>query len=181
MKKFVALILAVVMVFALATSASAVDYPHTDTTTTVPTSFSGTVTVSVSGNVSLVYSVKVDWESLDFTYAFTGWNDSTHSYDGNWTYSSANVKITNNSNQSVVYSASAEKTVDGNSPLNGVNLLLDTDDVLTATETPSATLAAAGATATFKVVVTGAPSAATEQSTKHNLGTVTVSLSKVTA
>lgn len=60
------------------------------------------------GESSVVYSVDITWENLDFTYtdAFQGtWNAGTHQYEGGtpagWAPANAKITVTNHSNAEI--------------------------------------------------------------------------------
>lgn len=111
MKKVFALILALVMVFAMSSVAFA---------TTIESGTSGNpngaddwapykdVKVNIS-NASIIYNVDIEWESMTFTYNKTAgtWNPVSHTYDGNpgWQDDDATITVTNHSNAAVTATA----------------------------------------------------------------------------
>lgn len=105
-KKFAAAVLALVMALSLTTVAFAGSNTHT----TMP----GSETIGVNGAYSGtgtfadVYSVKIEWGEMSFTYKTTGdktWDPTNHTYnftegDG-WEATGNEVKVTNHSNRPV--------------------------------------------------------------------------------
>lgn len=105
-KRFAAAVLALVMALSLTTVAFAGSNTHT----TMP----GSETIGVSGAYSGtgtfegVYSVKIEWGEMSFTYQTTGdktWDPETHTYgltegDG-WVINGNEVTVTNHSNRPV--------------------------------------------------------------------------------
>ena len=102
-KKLLATVLALTLAMGLSATAFAADNTHT--------SMPGSETIGVNGsysgdgNVADVYSVKIEWGEMTFTYKTTGdktWNPETHTYnvaegDG-WEAVGNDVKVTNHSN-----------------------------------------------------------------------------------
>ena len=128
MKKILSIVLAIAMIATLGINAFAANV------TTVPGSETGDVVVKIDGtsadNLAKVYSVDIEWDSLDFTYTFDStdentWDPSTHTYteanDGttNWDKTTANIKVINHSNEAVGVAASID-----NATLNGVTTTL---------------------------------------------------------
>lgn len=104
-KRFAAAVLALVMALSLTTVAFAGSNTHT----TMPGSETIGVTGAYSGDGTKdVYSVKVEWGEMSFTYKTTGektWDPMTHTYDitegDAWVSSGNEVKVTNHSNRPV--------------------------------------------------------------------------------
>lgn len=105
MKKFVSIILALVMVMSLSTTAFAV------TITTGNQSIDVEAKYQDNTSTATVYSVEVTWGAMKFTYGESGsktWNPDNHTYSGNtsaaWTASGNTVTVTNHSNAAVTAS-----------------------------------------------------------------------------
>ncbi len=128
MKKIISIVLAIAMIAALSVTAFAA------TVETVPGTDSADVNVVIDGdslvNVDTVYSVDVTWDSLDFTYSFSDdetnvWDPSTHTYGSteytgdNWNKITANIVVTNHSNEAVAVAAAID-----NATANGVTATL---------------------------------------------------------
>ena len=110
MKKLFALILSLVLLTALAAPAFAANYTESgnvlkpDDTATV--TVQGRYNIGDAGNI---YSVKVDWSGMQFTYiANTEWDAEQHkSVDnlqngGTWEDTTGTINVTNNSNNLAV-------------------------------------------------------------------------------
>lgn len=101
MKKFITLAMTFIMIIVMATSSFAATVGAVDG--------SATETVDVIINkddVQTVYSVDIDWGSLDFTYNFGEgeWNPTDHTVTGGtpgWNKTSAEITVTNHSNAAV--------------------------------------------------------------------------------
>ena len=110
MKKILATILALVMVFSLSVSALAAD--KTENITINETSY-GTVEVSIADGTETVYSVTVAWTDTTMEYYKNSgiWNPETHKYEpdenaeehelSRWIDGYATVTVTNHSNAAV--------------------------------------------------------------------------------
>ena len=166
MKKFVSLILALVLVFSLTVSASAETY----------TTGNDNKVVTIKKDVpdkATVYYVIVNWGTLDFTYTYTSqtWIPERHVYEAGenseWNQESTTITVTNHSN-AVVQVDAFLSNADGTGTGTSINLTEVGTDVrvyidgsasfsladasLTAYETPG------GAdNSTFKVCVEGTP------------------------
>ena len=114
MKKILATVLALAMVFSLSVSALAAPVELKDAedpSQSVANPISGSVEVTVNEGVDtgVVYSVTVAWDDTSVVYQKEGkgtWNPSTHEYDNatedGWTTNNtASVTVTNHSNAAV--------------------------------------------------------------------------------
>lgn len=168
MKKILATILALVMVFSLSVSAMA----DTITSVTENNTSTGTVEVTVTEGVNdkIVYSVTVAWDDTEMEYQTEGegtWDPSTHTYTGateeKWVDDEATVTVTNHSNAGVTATIAADEsntltytfdkstfdlvTAEGTE----VNAAPNDAFTITAASTPTATV-----TDTFTVTITAA-------------------------
>lgn len=121
MKKFLALILALVMVFSLTGIAFADVGTDVTGNTGAHESEGHDVTVQVTGSVTHVYHVEIKWDALEFVYNNNNstWNPLTHEYedipsvDGNgWNKNEASVTVINHSDLSVWVNISATDGTD---------------------------------------------------------------------
>ena len=101
MKKAISLVLAAMMAVALPGAALAVGQGEASTQNVTGHYVSG-------GESSVVYSVDITWDPLNFTYtdAFEGtWNAQEHVYQGatpaSWTPGNATITVTNHSNAAI--------------------------------------------------------------------------------
>lgn len=179
MKKILALVLAVSMLFALALSANAA-VGSTTLEAGIAGETSKPVKVTVNGVevASTIYYVVVEWDSLNFTYDFDEagrvWDPEAHEEvitQGNagWEVDTANgqdaisngvkgdITIVNHSNAAVSYTAELAVGDD----LAGVAVALNGDDAKTLTSGVGLTFDTADK-GTFAVEITGAPSARVE-------------------
>ena len=102
-KKFFSVVLALALVLGLSTTAFAED--RISTHTEMPANKDIPVTGSYSGTAADVYSVKIEWGEMSFTYKTNGnktWDPATHTYDvaenDGWNAVGNEVKVTNHSN-----------------------------------------------------------------------------------
>ena len=180
MKKILSIVLALVMVFALSTTAFAAGAKTDEGLGLVESSNNVDVIIDSTTveNITAVYYVDVEWESLDFTYTFDKtvdnvWDPETHTYtvadgeDGNanWDKTSATITVTNHSNEAVAIAATAPAA------MNGV-----TTSVTAGFDLPSAVgyaVDAAEITDTFTVSIDGIPTV----EENFTIGAVTVTIS----
>lgn len=114
MKKFLACVLALVMIFGLAANVSAVGGSITVSTSGTPTNI-GDVEVNVTEGAKInTYWVIVAWENLTFSYTTNGqrWNAEQHKYvdieGGGFTGSTtADITVTNKSDVNITVTAAA--------------------------------------------------------------------------
>lgn len=187
MKKFLAVFLALAMVFAMSSVAMAAEHPATDPTLNAPGSTQSEVKISISNNdkPAVVYHVDVTWTSMAFTYTFSEgatWDPSTHTYTngvadvGAWT-GTPTVEVWNHSNAAVDVEATY---VDGANAVAGVTVLFDN-----AAATKEALLGSAenytggnywneALKATFTLTVSGTP--AVKDATEIVQGAVTITI-----
>lgn len=175
MKKILSIVLAIAVLATFSVSAFAA------TVTTVPGTDANDVVVKIDStsadNLEKVYSVDVAWDSLDFTYTFDStdkntWDPSTHTYteanDGttNWDKTTANIKVTNHSNEAVGVAAAINTATK-----NGVTAALSnaTFDLATGVGLTYDT----AATNTIGVEITGVPTVEED----FTIGTITVTIS----
>lgn len=175
MKKILSIVLAIAMLAALSVNAFAA------TVTTVPSSETGDVVVKIDSasaeNLEKVYSVDIEWDSLDFTYTFNGtdentWDPANHTYTEandattNWDKTTASIKVTNHSNEAVGVAA----TID-NAALNGVTTTLSNASF--DLETGVGLTYDTADTETIGVAIAGVPTIEED----FTIGTITVAIS----
>lgn len=100
MKKIVALVLTLVLVFSMTA------VPVFADTIDKNGSASKNVTASYKAGTSAgttVYSVTITWGAMEFTYTDGAWNPAKHEYNGSWSYEEGSniVTVTNHSNAPV--------------------------------------------------------------------------------
>lgn len=146
MKKLFSVLIAMVLVVSMSVIVFAAgtpieNYASSDNTT------SGTVVVKIGEEsiekITRVYSVNLEWDSLDFTYSFSeyngdSWDPATHTYGSvdyvgqNWDKNNANIKVINHSNASVGVLATFEDDATAKT-VNGVTATLSNNEFVLAT------------------------------------------------
>ena len=125
MKKILSIVLAIAMIFALSTTAFAATTKTDEDLGAGATSTNAVdviIDASSTSNIEDVYSVDVAWDALDFTYSFSDdatneWDPETHTYgdanytDANWDKTTANIVVTNHSNEPVDVVATMDNAV----------------------------------------------------------------------
>ena len=142
MKKILASVLALVLIVCMSVPVFATDI------TTLPGEDTGDVEILVAGNADTVYKVVLDWDSLDFTYTFDSddiWDPDTHTYgndDANWDKTTANIVVTNHSNEDVAIAAEIDTaTTNGvTATLGNTAFNLDTAVGTEVTDAPADTI-----------------------------------------
>jgi len=173
LKKFTAIILAVMLVMAMSATAFAAESGTIDTA-------AGSKTIDVSAQYTTnattptVYSVDLAWDAMSFTYTAAGtreWNPSTHSYKDNTTASWSDGKtitVTNHSNAAVT-AGFAYAASDGFAAAAG-SFTASTLSLATAVDTTVS--GAPKSTTTFSLSGT----LPNTQTTSGKIGTITVTL-----
>lgn len=178
-KRFAAAVLALVMALSLTTVAFAGSNTHE----TMP----GSETIGVNGAYSGtgtfadVYSVKIEWGEMSFTYQTTGdknWDPTTHTYnvtDGDgWQATGNEVTVTNHSNRPVNVEFSFEKDTETYKGTYTGAMSVTSKQLAAGVENKPGE----AASVTSKLTLSGTLNAVETTSTK--LGKITVSLSAVT-
>lgn len=145
MKKIISIVLAIAVLATFGITA----FAETVTTVTeVPGTDKNDVKVVINSdslvNVDTVYSVDVKWDSLDFTYSFSDdetnvWDPSDHTYGetnytgANWDKTSADIVVTNHSNEGVSVAAAIDTATKNGvtATLSNAEFALDTGVGLT--------------------------------------------------
>ena len=188
MKKFFALLMALVMVFSMSSVAFALGANKVNESTGLGAE-DGEVKVTVQENADdTIYYVEITWGTLEFTYdmSATKWDPTTHTYresDGTGWATNDNPKITviNHSNAGVAVTADFD---DGNNDKQATNF-----DVTATLTNADVTLESADVTArynnvgnaastTYTVSVSGVPNTAWT-STNNVVGTIVVIINPV--
>lgn len=186
MKKFLALILALVLAFSLGTVAFAADASETDNV--VDSRLTGetnkettTVTVNTTaGAVGKIYYVEVAWETLAFEYnsADVTWDPDTHTYtNANSAWANGGkienaITVTNHSNDEVTVStafATANMGVTAAITVNAGDATLESADIVAYDEPGDA------ASVSYDVTVSGTPNDGFTSG--DSVGTITVTIS----
>lgn len=125
MKKILSIVLAIAILAALSVNVFAAS-AKTDSDLTAGQTSTNNVDVKIDAdskeNIDVVYAVDVEWEALDFTYSFSDdttneWDPATHTYgsteyaDTNWDKTTANIVVTNHSNEPVDVAATIDNAV----------------------------------------------------------------------
>ena len=169
MKKFLVILLTLVMMFSLSISAFAAE-----TVTSVTSTSDGSVTVTVDEGTDggTIYCVTVDWtdDALKYQKANNGiWDPATHTYTGvtinEWTDDTAAVKVTNHSNADVTATIATKEIVTNTSySFDKESFDLATAENTDVNDAPNNT---------FTITASGTPTAGTD--------TFTVTISAATA
>lgn len=175
MKKFFALLLAVMMIATMSVTAFAAESELTND----KKSESVDVTAKYASGVTdggTVYNVDISWDSMEFTYTESGvntWNPEKHEYEvvgtgGAWNHTTSTVTVTNHSNAAVTakfsFSPVAGGTVTGS--FNNATVALPSA-VDKATD-------AAELTGTSDFTIDG--TVASTQTTAAKVGTITITI-----
>ena len=198
MKKFLALLLAVMMIASMSLTAFAADNEGLLYDSNGNNKSTSNVTIAMDGSVPTdeVYYVNVSWKALSFTYSFVAgvtWDPLTHQYVaandapiGSWkwtdntstvTGNAAGVElekaitVTNHSNASVDVVAAFGS--DATMTTNGVTATIEEGVVVREIGTAEGTAVGNAPAITYDVVVNGAPTT----DTGFELGTITVTVS----
>lgn len=181
MKKVLALVLALVMVFALSAVAFA-EEPQIN----VSGESGKAVTVEVksgSDTAAKVYSVAIAWGTMDFTYEYYQWDDASHAYIGGWVTEdghdasiTTDITVTNHSNAQV--NVKAAYSTEGKTTVEGVTAELTNDGVAQTLHSAVGTDKGAAPCVTYTLTVSGAPK--NEKLDKVEIGTITITISAVT-
>lgn len=189
MKKLLAVILALALALSMGTAALAAEPDTIESATPDTNTAKQDVNVIVQTSaIEEVYSVDIEWGTLDFTYSFgdgAEWDPDTHTISGGttpgWKNDSANIKVTNHSN--VPVSIKAKFGSADTAELNGVTATLSENTFNLAAGVLDKHDEADNHEATVKI--TGTPSSdakdiSGDQSADSNftVGTVTVTVSK---
>lgn len=170
MKITVSMVLAAMMAVALPGAALAVGQGEASTQNVTGHYVSG-------GESSVVYSVDISWDPLDFTYtdAFKGnWNPTTHEYEGgteaSWTPGNATITVTNHSNAAITATPSYQPE----SEFESASMTFDKDSFEVASA-DNATESGAGTPVTGTLEVT--PSGSLPEGADGTIGTITITIS----
>lgn len=180
MKKLVAILTAVVMAALLVVPSFAAT-----SITVLPGSDNKDVIVNVLDNndeqLTVVYKVDVEWESLEFTFNFDGsktevlWNPDTHQYEkdgaaatGTWDRTTAKVTVKNHSNADVKATALFD-TAKSSTKLGVTATIAEDEQTIANAE---GTAVADAPKAEYTVTVTGTPTTMNQ----FTVDTITVSI-----
>ena len=121
MKKILATVLALTMIVCMSITAFAAAVTFEDDSATQNIAVSATYSdADTTDTTEIVYSVDVEWESMNFTYQADGfryiWNPTTFEYDAvangtsgdGWNKTSATITITNRSNTALTIVANTD-------------------------------------------------------------------------
>ncbi len=174
MKKILASVLALMMVFSLtlAVSAGTIDNSTSNESKKV------TIKINDTNTPAVVYSVDIVWGNTDFTYDFgTGstWDPDTHTYTGGsqagWDQESTTISVTNHSNSAVTLSVGFNGGVDKTATTNGVTSTVSSVSLVLASAEGTALSSAPSTSLT--VSVSGTPTVSDE----FILGTIVIAIS----
>lgn len=169
MKKAVSLVLAAMMAVALPGAALAVE-PEDQSHDVTGHYVSG-------GESSVVYSVDITWDPLNFTYtdAFEGtWNAQEHVYQGatpaSWTPGNATITVTNHSNAAITATPSYQAE-----PEFGSASMIFNKNSLTVASADNGLEGAPGQAVNGTIQMT--PSGSLPEGTNDTIGTITITIS----
>ena len=175
MKKIISILLATLMLVSLALPVVAAS-SITGNSVSGPTTGDVEIAIkknddpSTPGDEGTTYLVKLEWETMKFTYTGT-WDAEELAYTGAWDKTTANITVTNSSNAAVDVDAYFDTLGTASKTSNGVTATLTHYDFQLA----SAAVAGVKTTGAISVSVTGAP----KVTTGFSVGTVTVAISTV--
>ena len=183
-RKIFAAVLALALAMGLSTTAFAAS-PSTHTTVPSTETIGVNGSYSGTGTASDVYSVKIEWGEMSFTYKTTGdktWDPETHTYnvadDDGWEAVGNEVKVTNHSNVDVkatfTYAPESGNTLTGAFTYDNGKTADSTGAVSLAAGVEGQVSAADYVTAALKL--SGTPSSTMTDFTK--VGTITVKITK---
>ena len=175
MKKFFAILLAVMMIAAMSVTAFAAELPENATDDTKSKDVTANYVAGTSADA--VYLVEIVWGSMEFTYTAASegtWKPESHTYDGataaSWTCDDGanKIEVTNHSNAAVVVNITNSNVTEG------ITLTWD-DASLELATADNGVDGAAGTptTATATLMVSGTLAETTQ---KVTIGTVTLTL-----
>lgn len=169
MKKAISLVLAAMMAVALPGAALAVGQGESSTQNVTGHYESG-------GESSVVYSVDITWEPLNFTYTDASkgtWNAQEHVYQGatpaRWTPGNATITVTNHSNAEIT----ATPSYQAGSGFGSAIITFDTNPLKVASA-DNGEEGAAGQAMSGTIQVT--PSGSLPEGTNDTIGTITITI-----
>lgn len=97
-EKIFTLILALALVFSLAAIPA---FAATIDAGTGSASQDVKATYNAGDSGTIVYSVNITWDAMDFAYNDGAWDPESHTYDASWASDSNTVTVTNHSNAAI--------------------------------------------------------------------------------